>query len=196
MRVLALVLVGAFAGSAAMPPAMAQTNMADAGSFQSSYRSEATGSIEIGRIDVGPALRQKAELLGEAELGRLTGYLREVLQNTLVAADWHGVSAHETVLNVTLIDVVPSRPTLSQIQQMDTAHYTSEASGGAELSAELVDAHGRPIGQYAFRWYNTEPTGHDTGIWSDTRLAFSLFARELTDSLGEAPMPRRLSESR
>ena len=67
---------------------------------------------------------------------------------------------------------------------------------GAELTAELVGADGRAIGQYSFRWYNTEPTGHDTGIWSDTRLAFSLFARELTDSLGEAPMPRRLSESR
>jgi len=158
--------------------------------FEATYRSEATGSIEIGRIDVSPALRGKAEQLGEAELARLTGYLREVLVTTLVSADWHGIAARETVLDVTLVDVVPSRPTMAQIQNMDMTHYSAEASGGAELTAELRDADGRLVASYRFAWYNPDRAGADSGIWSDTRTAFARFSQALADSLGDAPMPR------
>ena len=185
MRILATVLVCSSLCLGASLPALAQSE-----GFEANYRSQATGSIEIGRIDVSPALRSKAEQLGEAELARLTGYLREVLVSTLVAADWHGIAAHETVLDVTLIDVVPNRPTIAQIQQMDTAHYSSQAAGGAALSAELRDADGRLVASYAFRWFNPAAGDPGSGIWSDTRTAFALFAHDLAESLGDAPMPR------
>lgn len=185
MRTLVAVLVCSSLYLCLPGPALGQ----DPG-FEASYRGEATGSIEIGRIDVSPGLRQKAEQLGEAELARLTGYLREELESTLVAASWHGIASHETVLNVMLVDVIPNRPTLAQIQQLDTTRYSGLAPGGAELTAELLDASGHLIGQYRFRWYNPDPSGAGNGIWSDTRLAFSLFARALTDSLGDAPLPR------
>lgn len=185
MRTLVFVLVCLSVCFSLSLPALAQSE-----GFDATYRREATGSIEIGRIDVSPALRSKAEQLGEAELARLTGYLREVLVTTLVAADWHGVAAQETVLDVTLVDVVPSRPTMTQIQNMDMAHYSAEASGGAELTAELRDAGGRLVANYHFAWYNPETAGADSGIWTDTRTAFARFSQDLADSLGDAPMPR------
>lgn len=163
---------------------------AEDGNFEAHYRSQPSGSIEIGRVDVSAELRAKADQLGEAELARLTGYLREVLETTLVEVNWHGIAARETVLEVTLVDVMPSRPTMAQIQEMGLGHYSSRGTGGAELTAELRDADGRMIGRYSYSWYNSEAAGPETGIWSDTRTAFARFARELADSLGDAPMPR------
>ena len=185
MRALAFVLVCFSVCSSLSLPALAQSE-----DFQATYRREASGSIEIGRIDVSTALRGKAEQLGEAELGRLTGYLRDVLETTLVAANWHGVAARETVLNITLVDAVPTRPTMAQIQTMDMAHYSGAASGGAELAAELRDADGRIVATYSFAWYNPDTAGAGSGIWSDTRTAFARFSQALADSLGDAPMPR------
>lgn len=185
MRTLAFALVCLSVCFSLSLPALARNE-----GFEATYRHEATGSIEIGRIDVSPALRGKAEQFGEAELARLTGYLRDVLETTLVAANWHGIAARETVLDVTLVDVVPSRPTMAQIQTMDMAHYSGEASGGAELTATLRDADGRLVATYHFAWYNPETAGAGSGIWTDTRTAFARFSRDLAESLGDAPMPR------
>ena len=184
------VLVSVFASLSTAVPVLAQDL------FEANYRNLATGSIEIGRIGFSDALRNKAALLGEDELARLASYLREDLQAALVASQWHGVAARETVLNVTLLDVTPNRPTLSQIQQLPNAHYSEHVAGGADLSAVLVDAEGAVIATYDFAWYNPEPgDGSGMGIWSDTRAAFSRFSHRLADSLGEAPMPRLVSGS-
>jgi hypothetical protein len=186
MRILVSVLVSLFL----TVPVMAQDL------FEANYRRLATGSIEIGRIGFSDALRDKAALLGEDELARLASYLREDLQAALVASSWHGVAARETVLEVTILDVMPNRPTLSQIQQMAGVHYSAHTAGGADLSAVLADADGAVIATYDFSWYNPEPgDGTGSGIWSDTRTAFNRFARRLADSLGEAPMPGQVSGS-
>lgn len=159
--------------------------------FSADYEAPATGSIEIGRIDFSDSLRAKSDRLGAEELARLANYLRQDLQAALIRANWHGVAARETVLNVTLLDVVPNRPTLAQIQQMDTMHYsTPQVAGGASIAAELTDHDGTVIGRFTFSWHNTQGDLSETsGVWTDTLTAFSRFSRSLTDSLGDAPMP-------
>tara|TARA_Y100000052_G_C2945273_1_gene83390 strand:- start:833 stop:1390 length:558 start_codon:yes stop_codon:yes gene_type:complete len=180
MRILASVLLGLTLSSQALSQEV----------FDARYESLAPGSIEIGRINYSDALRQKAALLGEDELARLAGYLREDLETALIAGDWHGVSLQPTVLNVTLDDVMPNRPTLTQLQRMPNLSYAQHTSGGAALTAELVDEAGTVIARYSFSWMDPDD-GNDaaSGVWTDTRTAFSRFAVRLTESLGEAPMP-------
>ena len=180
MRILASVLVGLTLSSQALSQDV----------FDARYESLAPGSIEIGRIGFSDALRQKADLLGEEELVRLAGYLRDDLQAALIEADWHGVSLQATVLNVTLEDVVPNRPTLTQLQRMPNLSYAHHTPGGADLSAVLVDETGFVIARYRYSWHDPD-AGNDeeSGVWTDTRTAFSRFSERLTESLGDAPMP-------
>jgi hypothetical protein len=161
--------------------------------FSAVFEAPATGSIEIGRIDFSDGLRAKSDRLGAEELARLANYLRQDLQTALIHANWHGVASEETVLNVTLIDVVPNRPTLAQIQQMDSVHYSSsQVAGGADIEAVLVNDAGTAIARFRFSWHNPEvdPSG-SSGVWTDTLTAFGLFSRSVSESLGSAPMPGR-----
>lgn len=158
--------------------------------FQADYRGEATGSIEIGRIGFSDLVRAKADSLGQAELARLSGYLRSDLERSLIGANWHGIAVRETVLVITILDVVPNRPTMHQIQEMDTVHYTTHANGGAALSAQLVNADGSVIAEFSYDWFNPDAdNGEVSGVWTDTRLAFHDFAISLAESLGVAPGP-------
>lgn len=169
------------------PPALARTD----DGFEANYRSEASGSIEIGQIAFSDLVRTKADSFGEAELARLSDYLRDDLERALINADWHGVAARETVLTVTIVDVVPNRPTMQQIQNVEGAHYSAHADGGAELNAELHGADGTLIGSFSYRWFNPgSGEGDSYGVWTDTRIVFGRFAASLADSLGVAPMPR------
>ena len=169
------------------PPVSAR----DDPNFQAEYRREAHGSIEIGLIGFSDLVRSKADSLGEAELARLSSYLRDDLERALISANWHGVASQETVLTVTILDVAPNRPTIQQIQDLAGAHYSSHDDGGAAISAVLRDANGPTIATYSYRWFNPDSgTGDGYGVWTDTRQAFDRFAAALADSLGAAPMPR------
>ncbi|WP_291843139.1 hypothetical protein [Maricaulis sp.] len=159
--------------------------------FRADIRHPANGSIEIGRIGFSDLVRSKADSFGEAELVRLADYLRIDLERALIEANWHGVAVHKTVLTVTVLDVVPNRPTMQQIQDLDGAHYTTHANGGASISAELRDAENALVASYSYSWFNPdESAGEGYGVWTDTRQAFDRFAAELATSLGIAPMPR------
>ncbi|WP_203292952.1 hypothetical protein [Maricaulis parjimensis] len=180
MRILAVVLMGLTLSSQALSQE----------AFDARYESLAPGSIEIGRIGYSDELRQKAALLGESELTRLAGYLREDLEAALISTDWHGIALQATVLNVTLIDVVPNRPTLTQLQRMPNLSYASHTPGGADLTAELVDESGEVIARYTFSWHDPDASNDgDSGVWTDTRTAFAHFSERLVQSLGDAPMP-------
>ena len=52
----------------------------------------------------------------------------------------------ETVLNVTLVNAIPNRPTFSQLAKEPNLSYQSFATGGAEIHAELLSPDGKVIG--------------------------------------------------
>ena len=163
--------------------------LADDG-FQVRLHGQATGSIDIGEVSFAPALLAKSDQFGETELPRLAAYLREDLERALVRANWHGMAIEQTHLDVTIVDVRPNRPTMTQLQNMDSVNYRDHTAGGAALAAELRTGDGDLIAEYSYEWFNPEPEDTDSqGTWSDTRTAFGIFAEDIAESLGIAPMP-------
>lgn len=158
--------------------------------FESNFQGEPDASIGVGRIDFSTAMVYKAESLGQQELRRLASYLRENLDEALTRSNWHGMSTQENVLNVTIVDAAPNRPTLHQINNLEGAHYSDQFPGGASLTATLVDGDGMVIATFSYAWFN-DALDEDAsyGIWTDTRLTFDRFANSVADSLGQAPQP-------
>jgi hypothetical protein len=179
MRSLIVALVLALASA----PALSQ-------GFEFDYRAMPGGSIEVGRISFGADLLEKADEYGQGELTRLANYMREDMERALVEADWLGVARDETVLTITILDAVPNRPTLAQIQRAAGTLSLAESGGGASLEATLRGPENQLIASYSYTWQNTSlDEGASYGIWTDTRRTFDRFANSIVDSLGDAPMP-------
>ena len=184
MRALLFITLLAFSSA----PALSQQNI------QVDVMGEAYSSIEIGDIYFGDSLTTKAESYGHDEMLRLVGFLKEDLERALLAANWLGYSTDENRLSITIMDAVPNRPTMHQIQELDAAHYSNISPGGASLQATLINTRGEVIVEYSYVWTNTsldEDTNY--GTWTDARKAFSFFASNIAISLGDAPMPMPVS---
>jgi hypothetical protein len=158
--------------------------------FEFDYRAAPGGSIEVGRISFGIELLDKSAEYGQEELTRLANYMREDLERALVEADWLGVAANETILSVVVVDAIPNRPTLAQVQRARGTLPVSGNGGGATLEASLRAADGQLLATYSYSWFNARvDEGASYGIWTDTRRTFDRFANSIVDSLGDAPMP-------
>lgn len=158
--------------------------------FEANFQSSPSGSIEVGRINFGEPLLGKAEIYGREELTRLASYMREDLERALLDADWLGVSADETILSVTIIDAIPNRPTLAQVQRAGGSPPSPDSGGGAVLEAVLTGPDGETLATFSYAWNNAfVDEGASYGIWTDTRRTFDRFANSIVDSLGEAPLP-------
>jgi hypothetical protein len=165
-------------------PAMSMQN------FQAEFHAQATGSIEIGQISFSPGLRSRADELGMEELTRLATYLREDLERALIQSDWLGESVNEIALNVVIVDAVPNRPTMAQINRFETAHYGTTTAGGATIRASLIRDDHEVVAEFSYAWENPSlDESANYGIWTDARQTFSRFSTSIADSLGAAPMP-------
>jgi hypothetical protein len=158
--------------------------------FQAEFHAPATGSIEVGHIGFSVGLRSRADELGMEELTRLATYLREDLERALVQSNWLGVSVNEISLNVVIVDAVPNRPTMAQINRVETTHYGTTTAGGASLRASLIRGDNEVIAEFSYAWVNPSlDESANYGIWTDARQTFSRFSTSVADSLGVAPMP-------
>jgi len=138
--------------------------------------------VAIGEIAYGPELVEHADDFGERELDRLAGYLRSSLEREL--ADHLGTGGY--VLNTTILDARPNRPTLEQMSGANGLHHSSRSIGGAEVEAELVSANGETVETYSYGWSSVslqDVVGY--GQWTDARRTFSRFANQVADSLDE-----------
>ncbi len=169
--------------------AMATTPALSQG-FDANFQGTPTSAISVGRISFSEAMMLKANTIGHAELRRLSTYLREDLERALMRTNWHGMAVEETQLDVIIVDAMPNRPTIEQINTRDDVHYTTRWPGGAELEAQLVDGDGRVLARFSHSWMNEEmDDAASYGIWTDTRQTFDRFANSIADSLGDAPQP-------
>ena len=142
--------------------------------------------VAIGEIAYGPELVDHAEDFGERELDRLAGYLRSALEREL--ADQLGEGGY--ILNATILDAQPNRPTMEQMSGPRALHHSSISIGGADVEAQLVSPSGEIVETYSYGWRSwniQDVVGY--GQWTDARRTFSRFADQVSDSLDERADP-------
>lgn len=129
---------------------------------------------------------QIAETYGEREREVLTDELTDDLERTFGAM-------LDTVgdVNVVIVDARPNRPTFHQMTR-ESLSFESISIGGAEVTGEVYTVDGELIASTEYDFFTRsieDAIGRTT--WSDTRRAFSRFARrfaeETEDALAASP---------
>ena len=153
-----------------------------AGSLMITGAALADEPVEVAPISYGQDLMDKVDEYGERELSRLTRYLERQLENRLDGLEM----ADGTVLQVTIVDADPNRPTMQQMRDRPGLSMTSISLGGAELEAVLVSADGEVLErfEYARRSHHLRDViGAST--WSDARRTMQAFARQVGEAVAE-----------
>jgi len=128
-------------------------------------------------VRIGPELQAKARDLGQRDLDRLARELEAGVERA-VARSGRGDGGR---LELTLVDVRPSRPTFEQMARRPGLSMESVSNGGAALEGVEIGADGRerPV---RFSWYESDIRwAHARGTWSDAHRAFQMFARQYAD---------------
>ena len=138
--------------------------------------------VTIAPISFGEELMEKADEYGERELTRLARYMERQLDNRLDGLEM----ADGTLLEVTIVDADPNRPTMEQMRDTPGLSMRSISLGGAELEAVLVGADGEILErfEYSRRSHNiNDVIGAST--WSDARRTMQGFARQIGEAVTE-----------
>ncbi len=88
-------------------------------------------------------------------------------------------------LELTLIKIMPNRPTLHEMTKRIGLNYSSVGLGGAEIEAHLIAADGSDLGTMQYRYFSNNLYDNSTGMttWFDARRAFDRFSRRLAKEL-------------
>lgn len=114
---------------------------------------------------------------GDKELKKLISKLEVNIKNEFSKYDIKISDDAETVLNVTLLDAKPNRPTFSQLAKEPNLSHQSFATGGAEIQARLLSPDGRIIGNLNYKNYESDIKNSRYGsTWKDSKKAFYWFA--------------------
>lgn len=136
--------------------------------------------VAIAPIQIGEALADKADDIGEREFDRLQGMLRSDLERELAGY----LGENGSTLMVTILDATPNRPTMEQMRDTPGLSMRSFGTGGASVEAELVSASGEKLESYSYAWrsYNiNDAAGAST--WHDAQRAFGRFANDVGESI-------------
>lgn len=139
--------------------------------------------VTIAEIGFGEDLIEKTDEYGERELERLAEEFREDLERALAGIEL----ADGTVLEATILDADPNRPTMRQLSRNPGLSYIHSFSrGGAEVAASLVSAEGDVLESYEYSW--STPRIQDArhkSTWTDAQRTFRSFAHRIADDLQE-----------
>ena len=101
---------------------------------------------------------------------------------------------HGARLELTLDEIIPSRPTAYELARREGLSLSSPGFGGAAIKAHLLAANGADLGVMRFRFregqaYGGGIFGAGTGPtpWYDARQAFEMFSRRLVKTLQNQP---------
>jgi len=88
-------------------------------------------------------------------------------------------------LLVTLENAKNNRPTPAQLRKDINLSFQSFAVGGAEMSADLIDADGQSLGTMSYKFYENDIFQNQQfgGIWQDANRSFSRFAKNAAKTL-------------
>jgi hypothetical protein len=121
---------------------------------------------------------------GEREIAVLQRAISGALERELTASGATVADGAPVVIETTLVNVKPSRPTFQQaIDQpgLDTARSVS--LGGAELRARVVRADGTTLQEVTHKWYESDLLfSNASTTWSDARRVIRRFADKVGDA--------------
>ncbi len=84
------------------------------------------------------------------------------------------------VVELTIADAKPNRPTLGQMIDQPGLSYQSFGIGGATVEGRVLSADGRVLATLKDRWYETDiEQAYGRSTWGDAQFAFDRFARKL-----------------
>lgn len=153
-----------------------------AGSLLMSGAALADEPVRIAPISYGEDLLENAEDFGERELDSLSSYLERQLASRLAGLEL----ADGTVLQVTIVDADPNRPTMEQLRATPGLSLQSISLGGAELEAELIGADGEILERFSYSRYSHHLRDiRGAGTWTDARRAMQRFSRQIGDAVAE-----------
>jgi hypothetical protein len=127
-------------------------------------------------VTIGPELHKTAvKTYGVREVDRLAGQLRKSVERELARTGAY----EDQAVELTLLDVVPNRPTFKQLSDKPGLSYESFGIGGAKIEGQAV-APGGSVTPLKYSYYETDirqSWGHST--WYDAESTIDRFARRL-----------------
>lgn len=136
-------------------------------------------------VDIGAPLAAKLKTYGARDIEDLKNDLRNAVGQALFRA--HGRPCRPTRVALTLVDAIPNRPTMEQMQSHPGLDYRSFGLGGADIVAQLQCADGRAESVHE-RYFETDiRVERMVSTWSDAERAIDLAARRI--ALGDFDRP-------
>ena len=181
------------------------TTQANARGFDADMKSSVTGPIKI-EVVASEDLAWRADNLpkklsdrggthlsstfsnngfyGQRAIDYLLEDVMDELAEDMADADVEVSDTAQYTLRVTLEMAKPNRPTFAQLSHEPGLSYQSYGTGGAEISAEILDASGAVIGTMEYDHYSTFTDRYfKPGTWTDAKLAISRFSKKTVKTL-------------
>ncbi len=155
--------------------------------FTSSLKAQ---GVKIAAISVVASKKVRDENVrwGPRDIAMLKQDLRRRVTRRL---QYNGLmDEHGARLELTLQEVIPSRPTAHELARFEGLSLSSPGFGGAAINAHLRAADGTDLGEVHFRYREGQAYGGGIGgagvgptPWFDARQAFEIFSRRLVKDL-------------
>lgn len=143
------------------------------------------GPVMVRPMTVDAELQKKFdEDYGVREIRELQDAVNRAVANELGKAGATLGTTGGVILETTLVDAKPTRPTMYQTQKRPGLDMMRSVSlGGAELRARLIAEDGRVLNEISYDWYEWDINNAVAATtWTDARRAIRIFA----DQVGKA----------
>ncbi len=130
-------------------------------------------------VRMGPVLQAKAKEYGQRDLDGLAGDLKQDVERAL--AHRGRLSGSGGVLELTITDAKPNRPTFAQLGANPSLSMRSISIGGASIEGREIgrDGASRPV---HYDYWETDLSAERGAVtWSDADRAFMMFASSYAD---------------
>ncbi len=120
---------------------------------------------------------------GQKDLDRLTRRLKKRMTARLAKKGFEVSDQASAVLEITLVDAKPNRPTFSQMSKQPGLSMDSFGLGGARFEAILKTPSGA-LGQASYGYFEQDiRDAHYGGTWTDADRAIDRFVRKTAKAL-------------
>lgn len=135
--------------------------------------------VSLAPVSIDTALQKKFDRdYGTREAAVLQTRVTDAISRRLARAGATVGDGAAVRVEVTLVDVKPSRPTFQQaVDKPGLDLFRSISLGGAELKARIVGADGAVLAEVPYKWYEYDLRfSTATSTWSDADRAIARFA--------------------